>query len=177
MSLEKLLNAKETPALVIGNGINRFGANAQQNSWDALLAQLAQRHLTDFSGHLPQGISLTEFYDILDLRLSAQHKRKLPKLSKAKSATNTRNLQQQFCNLMQDWRPLAQHHYIMEWARARKAPVLTSNFEHSLSEAIGAKFFIASANADDSLGLTDYYPWEAYFAVAMSDLPAAGVGI
>ncbi len=133
MLLPELLRQQQSRlALLIGNGINRYHAKSEQNSWDALLTQLAKQHLKNFSGQLPSGISLTEFYDILDLRLNASR-------SKKKSVSLDKNLQQQFCDLMAAWRPLDQHRYIMQWAKQNKSPVLTTNFEHSLSNAVDAK--------------------------------------
>ncbi|WMW79837.1 hypothetical protein RF679_14455 [Undibacterium cyanobacteriorum] len=201
MQLRDLLEQAQAPALLIGNGINRYQSKDQQNSWDDLLRLLAQRHLKDFSGSLPSGISLTEFYDILDLRLGATRanskRRKLhtstsastsstmsglsqaskANVNKPKAQSLERSLQQQFCDLMSAWTPLEQHRYIMHWARARQVPVLTTNFEHSLSQAIDARFFFACANGDDSQGFTDFYPWEAYFSDRVLEHPCAGFGI
>ncbi len=187
MALSQILSQAEAPALLIGNGINRYHSLGDQNSWDGLLTQLAQRHLHDFTGQLPQGISLTEFYDILDLRLNAQRRTAKPKRSAAQATSKTKvssanrkvegNLQQQFCDLMSAWQPLPQHRYIMEWAKRREAPVLTTNFENCLGQAIGAKFFVASGNTGEQQGFTDFYPWEAYFSDRLLDHPCGGFGI
>lgn len=171
MLLPELLRQQQSRlALLIGNGINRYHAKSEQNSWDALLTQLAKQHLKNFSGQLPPGISLTEFYDILDLRLNASRSRK-------KSVSLDKNLQQQFCDLMAAWRPLDQHRYIMQWAKQNKSPVLTTNFEHSLSNAVDAKFFIATSAAKTESRFTDFYPWEAYFSDQILEHPTAGFGI
>lgn len=70
MQLNKLLaRHHQELALLIGNGINRYNSQANNNSWDALLTTLARTHLSDFAGKLPAGISLTEFYDVLELGL------------------------------------------------------------------------------------------------------------
>lgn len=162
MQLNTLLNRhKSHLALLIGNGINRYNSNASNNSWDALLTQLAQQHLPTFGQHLPPGMSLTEFYDVLDLGLRGQQaNKKIP------------SLQQQFCALMADWRPMAQHTYVMEWAKRHAAPVLTTNFEQCLSDAIGGKAYLGQGAS-----FTDFYPWEAYFATEELSDPCAGFGI
>lgn len=171
MLLQELLSQhRQNLALLIGNGINRYHASAEQNSWDALLTQLAKQHLKNFPGKLPKGISLTEFYDILDLRLNARRNKK-------KSVSTDKNLQQQFCDLMVDWKPLDQHRYIMQWAKQNKSPVLTTNFEHSLSNAVESKFFISTSAAQSESRFTDFYPWEAYFAEQMLEHPTSGFGI
>ena len=73
MQLKSLLQRHHQElALLIGNGINRYNSRANNNSWDGLLTSLARTHLSDFSGKLPIGISLTEFYDVLDLGLRAE---------------------------------------------------------------------------------------------------------
>lgn len=170
MRLQELLRQHQRLALLIGNGINRYHASASQNSWDALLTQLARKHLKNFPGTLPSGISLTEFYDILDLRLNARR-------HKNRTAAIDRNLQQQFCDLMAAWRPLDQHRYIMQWAQQNKSPVLTTNFEHSLSNALETKFFITTSAATSENRFTDFYPWEAYFSDQMLEHPTSGFGI
>lgn len=156
-----LTRHKNNLALLIGNGINRYNSQVSNNSWDALLTQLAQQHLPDFGKQLPSGMSLTEFYDVLDLGLRGQEQlQKMP------------SLQQQFCQLMADWRPLSQHLYMMEWAKKFAIPVLTTNFEQCLSDAIGAKAFTGKTP-----GFTDFYPWETYFSTEELHDPCGGFGI
>jgi hypothetical protein len=162
MQLKTLLTRQHNNlALLIGNGINRYNSHDNNNSWDALLTLLAQQHLPDFGKQLPSGMSLTEFYDVLDLGLRGQ----IP-------AHNAPGLQQQFCALMADWRAMPQHTYVMEWAKKHAVPVLTTNFEQCLSDAIGGKAFLGKGAS-----FTDFYPWEAYFSTEELSDPCAGFGI
>lgn len=83
-------------ALVIGNGINRYGARATHNSWDQLLTKVAA-HCASPVKAAPVGTSLTEFYDILELKSDAQ----------------TTKLQAEFCALLKGWVPGAHHKRLM----------------------------------------------------------------
>lgn len=131
-------------ALVVGNGINRYDAPLGANSWDDLLSRLARSHLNPNHQAIPSGVSLTEFYDVLELAYT----RKLDQPS----------LQQQFCNLMATWRPLRQHGVIASWASQSNVPILTTNFENTLGTAVAC-----SLRRTSGKGFTDYYPWDSYF--------------
>ncbi|GGX06430.1 hypothetical protein [Undibacterium macrobrachii] len=152
-------------ALLIGNGINRYNSRANTNSWDALLSTLAKSSLPELNGKLPAGISLTEFYDVLELGSRRQ-------LKDPQTSTKLPSLQQQFCQLMADWKPAVQHQSIARWARHFACPILTTNFEHTLSESVQASAFVTSKNA-----FTDFYPWETYFSNSELDHPCGGFGI
>lgn len=68
MTLRTLLQRQHADlALVIGNGINRYGPAGATNSWNDLIRTLAQKRLGPAHSQIPAGISLTEFYDLLDL--------------------------------------------------------------------------------------------------------------
>lgn len=167
MQLNKLLaRHHQELALLIGNGVNRYNSQANNNSWDALLTTLARTHLSDFAGKLPAGISLTEFYDILELGLRGDLQ---PNQASRKKRPS---LQQQFCHLMSGWKVMQQHQTIMQWAQHFACPVLTTNFEHTLSDAVNARAFIGGKTA-----FTDYYPWETYFSTAELADPCAGFAI
>lgn len=134
------------PALVIGNGINRYNCTnaAGNNSWDKMLLELWGKHSKAASQmSAPEGISLTEFYDALDL---------------TKSSDET-NLQKEFCGLMNNWKPKAHHVAISEWAQSNNTPILTTNFEETLSSNI-----TTDITHFNSKSFTDFYPWESYFS-------------
>ena len=67
---------------------------------------------------------------------------------------------------------MPQHQAIMQWARHFSCPVLTTNFEHTLSDAVQASAFSPKKTA-----FTDYYPWESYFSTQELSDPCAGFGI
>ena len=145
-------------ALVIGNGINRYGAEHSTNSWNDLLASLARKFLGTKGRNIPAGIALTEFYDLLALRSG--------------SPASSKPLQREFCDLMRGWKPHAHHRRIVSWAMRAESPLLTTNFEKVLAEAGGCAPFRTRRN-----GFTDYYPWETYYGVRQLNDPCAGFGI
>lgn len=110
-------------ALLLGNGVNRHGSRAPHNSWDHLLHKVAADCAPPLKA-APAGISLTEFFDVLELKSGA-----------GKSA-----LQAEFCALLKEWTPGAHHMRLMRWARIHDAPVLTTNFDDVLATAGDCKF-------------------------------------
>lgn len=144
MTLQQLLtDSVGQIALVIGNGINRYDTSDKLNSWDAMLLDLWQKHTQDGSLAIPLGISLTEFYDALDLnRVDAQA-----------------NLQKEFCELLNGWAAKEQHLRVVNWAKHHACPILTTNFDESLADAASLKLHHLQANH-----FTDFYPWSSYFS-------------
>ncbi|ENM3803927.1 hypothetical protein NTH48_003503 [Vibrio cholerae] len=140
-----LNNGKLKPALVIGNGINRYNSTDidGNNSWDKMLLELWRKYSTLELQCAPEGLSLTEFYDVLDL---------------SKSSDNI-NLQKEFCGLMSSWTPKEHHLAISMWAQRKKVPILTTNFEETLSSNITKDIRHLNSKA-----FTDFYPWESYFS-------------
>jgi serine/threonine protein kinase len=155
MSLRKLLRHNRSDlTLVIGNGINRFGPAPITNSWQELLLTLARRRLGRNFKKIPTGVSLTEFYDLLALARSRE--------------SSIGSLQREICDLMDDWRPHDHHRYIASWARDAGVPILTTNFDRSLSDGLECKLYRTSG-----MKFTDFYPWDSYYAV---DEPAEACG-
>lgn len=153
MKLGTLL-ARHRPALVIGNGINRYRADGAERSWEDLLAGLARRCAYALSPRALEDLSLTEYYDLLDLRHG--------------SAPRGLSLQKAFGEALRDWRPGDHHRAITAWAARHAAPILTSNFDHTLAQAGGCELRHLVRR-----GFTDFYPWESCFATAPVDDPAA----
>jgi len=159
MTFESLLKRHASDiAIVLGNGINRYNSASTKNSWVDLLNVLAKRHTVTPHIDIPQGISLTEFYDILDLSLEDS----LPSTT----------LQQEFCDLLATWKPNIHHHKIVHWAREHKVPILTTNFDETLSTAAQCNLHFAQRDA-----FTDYYPWNAYFSDAQLSDPTAAFAV
>ena len=140
-SFENILD-QERPALLIGNGINRYNNNSS-SSWEELLAELAQKHGLALTQEEASEMSNTEFFDILDL---------------ARPKEDRSSLQEGFCGLMDKWRPSDHHSEIVGWARRNQSPVITVNFDENLSKAVGARFFRRGER------FTHYYPWSSYFS-------------
>lgn len=145
-------------ALVIGNGVNRYGDSGGANSWADLLIKLAKRYLPARLREVPDGVTLTEFYDVLELK-------------KPKSAS-VAPLQQQFCDLMSKWMPFEHHRQIVAWAKDRDAPILTTNFERIMADAGNC-----TLRRTRKGGFTAYYPWESYYGFDSVDDPGRQFGI
>ncbi len=159
MTLRSLLTQHGSDiALVIGNGINRYGPAPTTNCWNDLLVTLAKRFFDSKSRNIPAGLALTEFYDLLEL--------------KSEPKKSGKSLQMEFCDLMRGWRPHEHHIQIVSWARRAGCPLLTTNFERVLGEAGGCKLLPTRRDR-----FTDYYPWETYYGIDELDDPCAGFGI
>ncbi|PMO34439.1 hypothetical protein BCT11_03150 [Vibrio sp. 10N.222.52.B12] len=147
MKLVDILNDENLkPALVIGNGINRYNSTKADgnNSWDKMLLELWEKHsMSSEQMSAPEGISLTEFYDALDLT----------------KRSDEINLQKEFCELMSSWAPREHHVSISKWAQIKGVPILTTNFEETLSSNI-----TSDITHFDSKSFTDFYPWQSYFS-------------
>jgi len=140
--LDEVLSATEKPALLIGNGINRYRGQPD-SSWDDLLGKLATARGLDLGDSSLSEMSNTEFFDILDL----------------KSPQNDRsNLQKEFCTQMEKWTPGAHHKDIVRWAERNQRPIITVNFDENLSRSVNAEYMLGKE------GFTDFYPWSSYFS-------------
>lgn len=140
--ISDVMSGQEKPALLIGNGINRY-SNSTGSSWDELLGELARKRGLKLTDEEAAEMSNTEFFDILDLVNTKQ---------------DTSSLQREFCKLMARWEPADQHTTIVRWAQRHNIPIITVNFDENLSKSINAGFFRRSK------GFTDYYPWNSYFS-------------
>lgn len=155
MNMKSLLSRhKSEIALVVGNGVNLYGSAKSTNSWRDLLVRLAGRHLPPKLRNVPSGLSLTEFYDLLELKASSK------------------TLQEEFCTLLDGWTYHPHHERIVRWATKANTPILTTNFDQVLSEAGQC-----SLHRTKKTGFTDYYPWDSYYGNGQIQDPAREFGI
>ena len=154
-----LAQNKNDIAFIVGNGINRYPNNPKAISWDALLMQLWQDFSPDSYSEVPKGVSITEFYDLLEL---------------ASPATLSRNeIQKRAAELLADWEFKPHHEAFIQWAQEANAPVLTTNFDLLLPKAASLhQFYTNTHNA-----FTDFYPWTTYFATESLQQPVTNFGI
>jgi len=145
-------------ALLVGNGINRYGTAGTTNSWDDLIRTLARKRLGPSRAQPPGGISLTEFYDLLELAKPGR--------------TPVASLQREFCDLIGHWQPHDQHRHVALWALAAGVPILTTNFESTLAAAVDG-----SLHRLDGMPFTDFYPWDCFYGLSALADPCAGFGI
>lgn len=136
---------------MLGNGVNRY-KNNQPVSWEHLLNSLS---LNLDNTKVPKGISFTEFFDILSISskdiILKQKERHF--------------LQKQFCSLIDLWEPTVYHESIVKWAKRNKNPILTTNFDSNLSDAINAKL-----QRNSQKKFTYYYPFESYYSDQQSPI-------
>lgn len=142
-------------AFVIGNGINRYPNNPKALSWEELLIKLWDKLSLERLSRCPTGISLTEFYDILELENICGI-----------------NLQKEVVQLMLDWSPLKHHKLIIKKIEEVDAPVLTTNFEETIARTFNYKQLRTEQD-----GFTDFYPWTTYHGVRQLKLPTDGFGL
>ena len=145
-------------ALIIGNGINRFHSDNQQNSWEDLISDLGRRHLRNWNQKMVKGISLPEFYDILELQTESENPSK--------------TIPEEFIGMLKPWHPQDQHFRIVSWAKRSNAPILTTNFDLTLSDAGKC-----ALKRTKDRGFTDFYPWESYYGENHIEDPSKSFGI
>jgi len=156
-----LQNNSKNAALLVGNGVNLAGGANAGGDWTSLLGSLADRHIPNYA-EIPSGVSMTEFYDILDL---------------TSNSIRPLKLQKEFCNLMEDWKPSECHRSIGEWALRNEASLLTTNFDDLFSQSLDLELFSALEESPKRAKGTDYYPWQKYYAQNMLLKPDTGFGV
>lgn len=139
-------------ALLIGNGINRYRSPSNENSWENILSKLSATNLGSTLRISQTGISLTEFYDIMELKCS--------------NGSLRGDLAQQFCELIKKWEPQTQHRDIANWAKQHKAPILTTNFDSTISKAANSVL-----RRIPGKGFSAFYPWDSYYAPTVVSNP------
>lgn len=144
--------------LLLGNGVNRYGSSGRHNSWADLLLEVANRHIPGVGDKLPSGVTATEVFDLSCLA--------------AKSKDSEGLLQKEFCTSMASWRAYPHHERIVEWARERDRPILTTNFDQVLSESCNANIYHHGNSK-----FTYYYPWATYFGLGEIQRPSSAFGI
>lgn len=139
---------EQKPCFLIGNGINRFNQNKNEDdvSWEGLLLNIYNDISPKKRNFIPKGIALTEFFDILDLQNQESTKR---------------SFQKEFADKL-DWSPKKHHKNIIGKIRDLNVPVLTTNFDFVLQKAVNADMYRHRINGLRLL--TDFYPWDTYFS-------------
>ena len=147
---------KSNIAFIIGNGINRYPNNPKALSWDDLLMELWNKISFQTLSKKPQGISITEFYDILELENTGNY-----------------NLQKEVVKLLRSWEPQTHHKQISDYIKSINAPLLTTNFEETFAKTGNYKLY----RIEEEKGFTDFYPWTSYHGDNQLELPTDGFGI
>jgi len=150
---------KNDIAFIVGNGINRHNENPNSVSWDDLLLRLWRKFAPDVFNSVPKGITITEFYDLLDLASDGE-------LSKSFG------IQKEAARILDDTN-FAQHHVsFIRMAKSIGAPVLTTNFDLIMARTLNLEKYFITKKA-----FTDFYPWSTYYGDKQLDLPTEDFGI
>lgn len=146
-------------AFIAGNGINRFPNNPKAISWNDLLLKLWKQFAPDRFTRIPQGVTLTEFYDLLDIANSNK-----PGTPYA--------IQKEAARLLTGWSYLPHHAAFIRKAQQLNAPVLTTNFDLVLPDTLRLKRYRITYEH-----FTDFYPWTTYYGDRQLEYPTQGFGI
>jgi len=150
-------------AFIIGNGINRFNADKKNNdefSWKNILKKLwVEFFIEEIT--IPNGIMLTEFFDVLKLRLNENGKEVIKGLKK--KLINITNKIESKCH----------HIIIIEKLQKINKPLLTTNFDNALL-VNGLTYRILKSN---QFKFNDFYPWSSYYSNKELNDPCSQFGL
>lgn len=153
---KELINYGE-PAFIIGNGIHLYYRDGDEdNSWDQMLKILWRKVARKDVDVVPEGISLTEFYDALEISCTSD-------------LNNEGNIQKSVCKLLsvEESNP---PNKVLRKIKIRNLPILTTNFDNKFQKSLNLDFYMMrgkSRTNNENIkqdGFTDFYPWECYYS-------------
>ena len=143
-------------AFIAGNGINRFAyGDDAQVSWNDMLLEVWQQISDKKLTEIPEGITLTEFYDMMELEAGSFDK-----------------VRRKVVGFFEKWKPADYHHWLQERLARWNVPLLTTNFDRNMNAGLTMHKMESAGR-----GFTDYYPWGVYFAREALNNPLAGFGV
>lgn len=165
-----VLNGENEIALLIGNGINNAVKNNRGISWKQLMESLVAeasgyaenpdkarirllRLLTE-NEHKRTPASNPEVFDLIESTCNL--------VPGSSSPTRERlSLHNRIAELFARMEPGAPHRALISWAAARGVPVMTTNYDHCLQDAVEAapRRIFGTRRL-----LSDRYPWNRYYA-------------
>jgi len=155
--------------LLIGNGINLAQGGSGGISWQALIQQLIKAAFPPKTkayqrlAHLLPGsdgqkpASYPEIFDIIAAAMG-------------NSAAPGFNLQKHIAELLKNMKPGPPHQALLGWAQHHQVPVLTTNYDHCLQDALAANP-MKRHRFGAGRALSDFYPWDRYYAPEPLDDP------
>ena len=152
-----LEDRKQEMAVVIGNGINRHYRTSK--SWNDVLTELWRTFSSSTLTMIPNGISLTELYDLLDLENFDREELNYGIQKEVKSIYATLS-------------PNPNQLQMLSKIESYQMPLLTTNFDDLMERGLGLTF-----HNQNKGGFTDFYPWECYYARSKKQSPTDGFGI
>ena len=167
-----LAREKSSLALLIGNGINLMSRATGGISWDQLMENLitsaaanspntsatAERlkQLLERGGNGQTPASLPEVFDIIEATGSIKPG------STAPSSSDIR-LQSTIAQMLKGMKPSALHKALVSWAAQSRVPILTTNYDHCLQDALDDEE-CKQRRFGTQKALSDFYPWDRYYA-------------
>ena len=143
---QQLLNDNRASlALVIGNGINLVAGAAGGVSWDQLMEDLIA---SASAGSLNPASTRSRLARLLQRGTDGQAAASLPeifdiiqaigtiKLGASGPTTVDLNLQARIALMLQNMKPGLPHQAVVKWAWEFEVPVLTTNYDHCLQDAL-----------------------------------------
>jgi hypothetical protein len=163
---------KSCLCMLIGNGINLTAKTSGGISWDQLMESLifaaaanissqaaAKKRLKRLIQRGERGqtpASLPEMFDIIGATQGI-------KTGSADEMTSKLNLQLEISNLLEQMKPGPAHRALIGWAERSHVPILTTNYDHCLQDALDDRRCIRRVFGTGGTS-SDYYPWDRYYA-------------
>ena len=158
VSLRDIINRNHGDiAFIVGNGINRYLSDPATLSWDRLLFTLWQKFSGEMHEVVPEGITITEFYDLLEIA--------------AGDKLGPGDIQKEVAQLLRNWKYRDHHKAFIMKAHEFGTPVLTTNFDLTLSTVLPLRQLYTGS------GFTDYYPWNTCYSDRELQSPTDGFGV
>ena len=146
-------------AILLGNGINYNGTD--DCSWKRILLEIADENSNKDYLKNPEAISYPEFFDAIVLNRSKHNKDDIQKCNS--------EVKKQICEKIGKWEATERHTAIVNYAKAKEIPILTTNYDMTLETVL----FINRKN-DIKKGKNYYkpsgkychyrYPWNQYYS-------------
>lgn len=156
--LESILKENnEALTLIVGNGINLSNKDAGVESWNAILEQIGRNlGVLALEEKLGEKCSLVEFSDLLQLHSDGDD-----------DDGRNDSVQDAFRETIENWKHGQIHTDISNWAMRHSVPILTTNFDTTLSKACSAELVHATKGRKGWGGarFTHYYPWSSRYEV------------
>jgi hypothetical protein len=154
-----ILGNRYNIAFIIGNGIH-YQYKDCSISWEDLLKDL----WNDYVGkkrNIPEGTSLTEFYDILELNRFWDNRGVIPQNSL--QLLQQRNSVKQSVASKFPSKDAYGLRACIERIKWLNAPILTTNFDTYISDSVNATQYKLKP-IDNQYKFTDFYPWNMYYS-------------
>lgn len=143
-SARRLIKQTTQTAFIVGNGINRHAYKSSlDTSWSNLLLKTWDGFSFTTVTEIGQGISFTEFYDILEME------------------STPKEIRESIISEVKTWQPTAYHKGLVNYFQNLDKPILTTNFDFCLGNESFNKIIVNHPVLGK--GFTDYYPWNVVY--------------